>query len=235
MTASPETASNRRRRLVVNVTGAGTLLLVAAAMWNWQPGGAPGTPGARAPEPGSARRDPAGRFLPQLPAEGQGPGPTSTSTTTSTTTTTTTDGPVTLPRDAGGGLSGSRVADAMTAWRIAILNKSSDQVEALDRAFAEHRAAFIPALMESAGGDAEPRVRAFSTRVLGKLRATESRALMHRLLGDASEYVRFNAAWVIGELADREAMADLERLERRDRSEMVRRSAHESLRRLNGG
>jgi HEAT repeat protein len=123
----------------------------------------------------------------------------------------------------------------MTAWRIAILNKSPDQVESLDRAFAEHRAAFIPALMESAGGDPEPRVRAFSTRVLGKLQATESRGLMHRLLGDGSEYVRFNAAWAIGELADREATAELERLERRDRSEMVRRSARESLRRLNGG
>jgi hypothetical protein len=222
MTVAPETPSNRRRRLVVNVTGAGTLLLVAAAMWNWQPGGDTGTPGTRAPEPLSTPRDRAGHWLPQLPAV---PVPA-----------TTTDGPGAEPRDAvGGGPTGARVADSMAAWRIAILNKSSDQVEILDRAFAEHRAAFIPALMESAGGDPEPRVRAFSTRVLGKLQATESRALMHRLLGDGSEYVRFNAAWAIGELADREAMAELQRLERRDRSEMVRRSAHDSLLRLNGG
>ena len=226
MTASPETASNRRRRLVINVTGAGTLLLVAAAMWNWQPGGDPDMRSARAPAPAPARQDPTGRFLPQLPAKGHVP---------ASATTTTTDGPGAGPPDGGGSLSGARIADAMTAWRIAILNKSPEQVESLDRAFAEHRASFIPALMESAGGDAEPRVRAFSTRVLGKLRATEARALMHRLLGDGSEYVRLNAAWVLGELADREAMVELERLERRDRSEMVRRSAHESLRRLNGG
>jgi hypothetical protein len=230
MTVAPETASNRRRRLVVNVTGAGTVLLVAAAMWTWQPGGDPGTPGSGATEHHSPGRDPTGHWLPQLPAEGHGP-----ASAPPPEHTTATDGPGAVQRDAGGGLTGARVADAMTAWRIAILNKSSDQVELLDRAFAEHRAAFIPALMQSAAGDPEPRVRAFSTRVLGKLKATESRTLMHRLLDDGSEYVRFNAAWAIGELADREAMAELQRLERRDRSEMVRRSAHDSLLRLNGG
>ena len=123
----------------------------------------------------------------------------------------------------------------MKTWHLAISDKNADQVEALDRTFTEHPTAFIPELMASATSDPEPRVRAFSTRVLGKLHAAESRALMVRLLDDPSEYVRFNAAWAIGELADHDAVAELQRLERRDRSEMVRRSARESLRRLTGG
>ena len=73
MTASPESPSNRRR-LLVNSAGAGVLLLIAVAMWNWQPGGAPGSPGPTSaadqePRPDRAR-DLAHRSLPGIPHQG---------------------------------------------------------------------------------------------------------------------------------------------------------------------
>ena len=128
-----------------------------------------------------------------------------------------------------------RVSDVMNDWRLAIIEKNADVVERVDREFAARPQEFIPALMASAETDAEERVRAFSTRVLGKLRPVESTSLMRKLLADRSEYVRFNAAWALGELADREAVARLRELEKRDPVPRVRHSAAESLRKLGGG
>ena len=110
-----------------------------------------------------------------------------------------------------------------------------EPVERLDRLFAERPTEFLPALMVSAETDPEERVRSFSTRVLGKLRKPESVELLRRLLNDRSVYVRFNAAWALGELTDRQARATLLRLEQRDPSPLVRQSAGESRRKIEGG
>ncbi len=130
---------------------------------------------------------------------------------------------------------GVRVTRLVNEWRNAIIHKDAEAVERLDRIFAAHPAEFIPALMSSAEGDPEERVRSFSTRVLGKLRPPESTTLMRKLLDDRSEYVRFNAAWALGELGDRDAASRLRRLQKNDPSPNVRRSADESLRRMDGG
>jgi hypothetical protein len=127
------------------------------------------------------------------------------------------------------------VPRAMREWRLAIENRNAEAVEALDRAFAEHPTEFVPALMASAETDPEERVRAFCTRVLGKLRSAESQGLMRRLLGDPSELVRFNAAWAVGQLHDHEATPKLRSLQKHDRSKMVRQAASETLDRMNGG
>lgn len=128
-----------------------------------------------------------------------------------------------------------RVAPLMLEWRNAILQRNPEVVESLDRAFADHPAAFVPALMVSAQGDPDERVRAFSTRVLGKLRPPESVDLMRKLLGDQSEHVRFNAAWALGELGDRSSAARLRQAQSRDPSANVRRSAGDSLKKMEGG
>lgn len=122
----------------------------------------------------------------------------------------------------------------MKDWRLAIINKDPETVESLDRAFASHPREFIPALMASAETDPEDRVRSFSTRVLGKLRPPECADLMRKLLADRSEYVRFNAAWAVGELADRGAVTQLRQMKSRDPSPIVRQSATESLRKMEG-
>lgn len=231
MTVSPESPETPRRRLAVNLAGTGVLVLIAVAMWNWQPGRAPGAPAVREPKGPVVALDRWARRLPELPSPGSAArttaAPDGASAAHAKESAATVAAASPEPSEA-------RVAESMRAWRLAILNKSAEQVEALDQAFANHQSAFTAALMESAGSDPEARVRAFSTRVLGKLRAPESRTLMHRLLGDGSAYVRFNAAWAIGELADRDAMAELQRLAERDGSQMVRQAAHASLRRLNG-
>ena len=129
----------------------------------------------------------------------------------------------------------ARVTRLMKDWRAAIIQKNPEVVESLDRAFAAQPGVFIPALMASAEGDPEERVRSFSTRVLGKLRPPESVELMRKLLDDRSEYVRFNAAWATGELGDRQAVSRLRQLQKRDPSPNVRRSADASLRKMDGG
>ncbi|MBC8133640.1 MAG: HEAT repeat domain-containing protein [Deltaproteobacteria bacterium] len=128
----------------------------------------------------------------------------------------------------------ARVDPLMKDWRTAILKKDPDAVESLDRAFATYPREFVPALMLSAESDPDERVRSFSTRVLGKLRPPESADLMRKLLSDKSSYVRFNAAWAVGELEDRGAVTRLRQLQQRDASADVRRSARESLLKLEG-
>jgi hypothetical protein len=132
------------------------------------------------------------------------------------------------------------VTGAMTAWRGAILNHDADTVVALDRAFLDDRGAFTPALVASAKGDGNERVRAFSTRVLGKLRDAVLVETFAALLDDGSPYVRQNAAWALGELgreesgraAARRTTEELRRLGRRDQAPDVRVAANEALEKL---
>lgn len=129
----------------------------------------------------------------------------------------------------------ARVAELMKQWRQAIIVKNPEPVERLDRLFAERPTEFLPALMVSAETDPEERVRSFSTRVLGKLRKADSIEVLRRLLSDPSVFVRSNAAWALGELTDHQARATLLRLEQRDPSPLVRKSAGESRRKIEGG
>jgi hypothetical protein len=134
----------------------------------------------------------------------------------------------------------TNVTGAMTAWRGAILTHDADTVVALDRAFLGAPGTFRPALVESAKGDGNERVRAFSTRVLGKLRDAALVETFAALLDDSSPYVRQNAAWALGELggeesgraAARRTTEELRRLGRRDTAPDVRVAANEALKRL---
>jgi len=94
-----------------------------------------------------------------------------------------------------------QVDGAMAAWRKAILEKHAESVLALDRAFALLPGRYGPALLKMAETDADERVRAFSCRVLGKMRNVALVEDFQRLLGDKSPFVRQNAAWALGELA----------------------------------
>lgn len=134
-----------------------------------------------------------------------------------------------------GAIPPERIAALMKTWREAIVVKNPEPVERLDRLFAERPTEFVSAVMVSAETDPEERVRSFSTRVLGKLRRSESVELLRRLLKDPSPYVRFNAAWALGELTDRQARATLQRLEQHDPSPLVRQSAGDSRRKIEGG
>ena len=122
----------------------------------------------------------------------------------------------------------------MADWHKAIVNKDAEVVERVDRIFASESNVFLPALMISAETDPQERVRAFSTRVLGKLRSPTSVVVIRKLLADRNEYVRSNAAWALGELDDRDAVVRLRELQKRDPAAVVRDSAAASLRKLVG-
>jgi HEAT repeat protein len=159
-----------------------------------------------------------------------------------------------LPSGAGGGADGSapgvpgsgdppiekQIETIMGSWRHSILNKDADTVISLDRVFAAEREKFMTPLITSAQTDSEERVRAFSTRVLGKYRAPECADVFARLLKDGSEHVRGNAAWGLGELADkpagretaRKALSTLRRIEKQDPSAEARDAAAIALKKL---
>lgn len=129
----------------------------------------------------------------------------------------------------------------MDSWRNAIINKDADTVVSLDQAFLADPARFRDALIESAKSDAEPRVRAFSTRVLGKFSDPNLAPVFAGLLADRSPYVRGNGAWALGELgansagrsAARPSMETLRRLQADDTSSDVRAAAAAAVKKLN--
>lgn len=127
-----------------------------------------------------------------------------------------------------------QVDAAMGRWRTAVLLKDAPTVIALDQTFRQMPARFTPALEKSAETDQNERVRAFSTRVLGKLKSAAEAPLYQRLLSDKSPYVRQNAAWALGELgsAASPALAELQKASARDPATDVRAAARDALGKL---
>lgn len=139
------------------------------------------------------------------------------------------------------GASATKTVDAVMAqWRSGILFKDTDAVLAADAVFRQDPARFLEALMKLAETDSDERVRAFSTRVLGKLVDPACAPLLARLLDDKSQYVRMNAAWALGELAitpeghaaAAPALGSLRRLEEREPVKDTREAAALAARRL---
>jgi hypothetical protein len=128
----------------------------------------------------------------------------------------------------------AQTAGVLGRWRTAILIKDAPTVVSLDMTFRQAPERFTPALAKSAETDENERVRAFSTRVLGKLKNPDQAPLYRRLLADKSPYVRQNAAWAVGELggAGAPALAELQRASRSDPANDVRAAAKAALGKL---
>jgi hypothetical protein len=133
-----------------------------------------------------------------------------------------------------------QIENVMGQWRTGILGKDPDAVVSADAAFRNEPKKFLEALMTSAETDADDRVRAFSTRVLGKFVDPTCAPLFTRLLNDKSQYVRMNAAWGLGELANtpeghaaaKPALHQLQRLVKRETAKDTREAASLAARRL---
>ena len=132
------------------------------------------------------------------------------------------------------------VDTSLASWRQAILDKNAEVVQSLDRAFLSSPDRYRSALEKSARSDADGRVRAFSTRVLGKQKNAALAPLFETLLSDKSPFVRQNAAWALGELAvlddgriaARHAVAELRHARAKDPAPDVRTAAKGALARL---
>jgi hypothetical protein len=127
-----------------------------------------------------------------------------------------------------------QVAGVMGQWRSAILLKDAPTVIALDMTFRQMPDRYAGALAKSAQADENERVRAFSTRVLGKFKNPAEAPLYERLLADKSPFVRQNAAWALGELgaAAAPAVAELQKASARDPVTDVRAAAKAALGKL---
>lgn len=123
-----------------------------------------------------------------------------------------------------------RVTSDMDRWRAAIVNKDAGTVIALDMAFRQNADRYVDPLTKSAETEPNERVRAFSTRVLGKLKHADLAPTFQKLLADKSPYVRQNAAWALGELGGAAAPAVAElRHATRDSAHDVRAAAQDAL------
>ena len=124
-----------------------------------------------------------------------------------------------------------QVDNLMVRWRGAILNKDAPTVVSCDMEFMQRPDRYREALEKSAQSEQDERVRAFSTRVLGKMKNPAEAALFKRLLADPSPFVRQNAAWSLGELGGGAsgAVADLRRARARDAAPAVRMAAKDAL------
>jgi len=150
------------------------------------------------------------------------------------------DGTATLPTPQTKEQIEAEVASALAAWRQEILVKDADAVIALDRAFIGSPDRYRAALEVSAKNESDERVRAFSTRELGKYKAPALAPLFEAQLGDRSPFVRQNAAWALGELAAqdegrtaaRRAAAELRHARAKDPAPDVRTAAKTALARL---
>jgi HEAT repeat protein len=135
---------------------------------------------------------------------------------------------------------GKRAEAAVASWRNAILVRNANAVVKLDAAFLEAPAMYLDALKSSAASDENERVRAFSTRELGKFRRLDLAPTFEQLLNDKSPFVRKNAAWSLGELsggadgraAARRATPELRRLVKRDPADDVRVAARAALEKI---
>jgi HEAT repeat protein len=133
-----------------------------------------------------------------------------------------------------------RVEAALADWRRAIVNRDADAVVKLDAVFLEAPAVYLDALKKSAASDDNERVRAFSTRELGKLKRADLAPAFTQLLDDKSPFVRQNAAWALGELsagdegraAARQAIAELRQVVKHDPAGEVRAAARTTLDRI---
>lgn len=132
------------------------------------------------------------------------------------------------------------VESSLAAWRKAILDRNAEVVQSLDRAFLSSPERYRAALEKSARTEMDERVRAFSTRVLGKQKSAALAPLFEALLADKSPFVRQNAAWALGELAAlddgrvaaRHAVAELRLARAKDPAPDVRTAAKGALARL---
>jgi hypothetical protein len=173
-----------RRHKRWGAAGAAVLIVGAGALWMRHRHHQPGPGGSVGADDSPPSRDhwngfAAGHDVPTRPQDGGAPNPLSAEVTP------------------------DQVTSAMASWRQAILEKRREAVLDLDAAFSLLPGRYGPPLVTMAESDPDERVRAFSTRVLGKMKNTALVEDFQRLLSDKSPFVRQNAAWALGEMAHR--------------------------------
>ena len=115
-------------------------------------------------------------------------------------------------------------------WRRAVLTRNISQINQLDSQIKACGDDAIPFLTKLAKEDANERIRAFATRILGRMNNKELSALFIELLkNDTSAFVRENSCWSLGRLGNTESLDILQKTADSDASAPVRQAATEAI------
>ena len=107
-------------------------------------------------------------------------------------------------------------------WRTAVLQRSQKDVLDVQSTFLSREGDYREPLMALSRDDADPRVRAFSVAVLGRMKAPPAEEFFLERTGDAHEYPRTSALEALEKRGTAACLAAVDRLAAQDPVESVR-------------
>jgi len=114
---------------------------------------------------------------------------------------------------------------ALRQWVQSIQSRRREGVESSQAAFLAREGEYREPLMKMAKENEEPRVRAFSVAVLGRMKAPPPEAFFLERLDDASEYPRTSALHALEKIGTAACLPAVDRLAASDAAEAVRAAA----------
>jgi hypothetical protein len=115
--------------------------------------------------------------------------------------------------------------DPMREWQAAIQRKDANGVLGAQSMFLAREDDYRGPLMTMAREDPEPRNRAFSTAVLGRMRTTPPESFFIEKLQDKHDFPRRSALEALERLGSAACLAPVERLASSDPDELVKAAA----------
>lgn len=113
----------------------------------------------------------------------------------------------------------------LRGWQNAIRARDAKGVLNAQSAFLDREGEYREKLMEMAKGDSDPRIRAFSVAVLGRMKAPPPEAYFVDRLDDASEYPRTSALEALEKIGTGACLPKVDGLASADPVESVRTAA----------
>jgi len=113
----------------------------------------------------------------------------------------------------------------LARWRGAILLHNSREVLDLQSQFLAREADYRESLRTMAQDDSDPRIRAFSVAVLGRMKTPPPEAYFLERTGDAHEFPRTSALQALEKLGTQACLGTADRLASGDPAESVRAAA----------
>lgn len=113
----------------------------------------------------------------------------------------------------------------LARWKAGVRQKNAGEVTELQNVFLAREAEYRERLTAVAKDDADPRIRAFTVAVLGRMKDPPEEAFFIERASDAHEYPRTSAAQALEKRGTQACLAVLDRLASGDPAEAVRAAA----------